>query len=259
MTVSYVYEGGSSPDIENLSSFEFSVKKREKYRILGNSASGKSLQPRGGIKQELPKSIFSSVIALPKLRQFESHRKVVQQYKSHPPKTFELPSYRGYLVKDNFDQMAAIRDYRRTKLSNQVDSRYRVRNPIKEEFHMTWGLSRRIEHQKGVKELDMKNFEKMKIEANPKTELEYLKTCVDVSGDEDPYDKEEKELVGTNAVKRYNFHYKMIDKIESENLAVKMKSSLYTNVLSGISKNRLMPLKMDVVKSSGNPKEINNK
>lgn len=258
-TISYIFDGGSSPDIENISSFEFSSKKREKYRILGNSASGKSLQPRGGLKQELPRSIFSSVISLPKIRQVESHKKVVQQYKSNPPKTFDLPCYRGYIVKDNFDQMAAIRESKKRKLCDQVDSRYRLKDPLKQGFHLTWALSRRIEHQLGVKELDMKNYENFKVEANAKTEHDYLKTCVDVSGDEDPYDKEEKEQIGANAIKRYNYHYKIIEKVESENLAVKMKNSLYTNVLSGISKKRLMPLKMGVVKVAGNPKEINNK
>jgi hypothetical protein len=253
----YIFDGGYSPDVENGSSFEFSVKKRPEYRILGNSASGKSLQPRGGNKQEMPKSVFSSTIALPKLKQFDSHRRVANQYRDKPPQTFEIPSYRGYL-EDGSSKRPPVAPVRK-KIYDLMDSRYRYRKPLSESVQMTWTLSQRVEN-KIKKKLDFRDIDKIIELVDPQLEEEYIKVCVDVSADEDAYDEEVKDFVGNNAVKEYQKHYKLIEKIQSENIAKDLHhSSLYTNVLAGITKNRLMPLKMDIVKKEGRESDINNK
>lgn len=253
----YIFEGGSSPDIEKSSIYEFSRKKKAEFRILGNSASGKSLQPKSGKKQEMPKSVFSSTIALPKLKQFDSHRKVANQYRNKPPPTFEIPSYRGYL-EDGSSQLPPYPVVRK-KVYDLVDSRYRYRDNLRDSVQMTWALSQRIEI-KNKQRLDYKNIDKLIEMVDPQIEDEYIKVCVNVSADEEAYDEEVKDFVGKNAVNEYQKHYKLIEKIKSENKAKEIpQNSLFTNVLSGISRNNLMPLKMDIAKREGKEDEINNK
>lgn len=254
---SVTYIGGSSPDIDGPSRFDFTSKHRHQRHILGNSASGKTLHPRNPKKQDVPKSVFSSVIALPKLKQQECHRQINDQYKDKQPKTFQLPSYRGYISEKVSNPSPQI--LMKKRIYDVMDSRYRLKSTLQEGLHLTWALTKRIERQNGNKKLDIRNLDKMNLEINRKTEDEYIKVCVDVSADEEPYDQEDKDLIGKNAVKEYNRHYQLLSKIESENEARKVKNSLYTNILSGISKNRLMPMKMDVVKRNGASQEINNK
>lgn len=251
------YLGNSSPDFQNSSRFDFSSHRKDGPRMMGNSASGKILPPKNVKKQEMPKSVFSSVIVLPKLKQQEGHKTVAEQYKGKNPKTFEMPSYRGYISDKLTNHSSQILVKKR--IYDLVDSRYRLKNPLKEDLHLTWALTKRVERQNGDMKLDIRDLENLKVDIQPKTEEEYIKVCVDVSADEDAYDQEEKELIGKNAVREYTRHYQLLNKVMSENQARKVKNSLYTNILSGISRQKLMPLKMDVVKPSGHSDEINNK
>lgn len=254
---SVTYIGGSSPDIDGHSGFDFTTKHKVQRHILGNSASGKTLHPRSLKKQEMPKSVFSSVIALPKLKQQECHKKINDQYKDKQPKTFQIPSYRGYITDKISSPSPQI--LMKKRIYDVIDSRYRPKNTLLEGLHLTWALTKRIERQNGDKKLEIRNPDRLDVKVSRKTEDEYIKVCVDVSADEEPYDQEEKDLIGKNAVKEYHRHFHLLSKIESENEARKVKNSLYTNILAGISKNKLMPLKMDIVKRNGTSQEINNK
>lgn len=248
---------GTSPDIDG-SRFDFNTAVRVRdRRILGNSASGKCLHPRGNKKQEMPKSVFSSVIALPKIKQQQSHRLIAEQYKAEQPKTFQLPSYRGY-VADRLSHPSPQQPLKK-KIYDVMDSRYRPRMALDEGLRLTWALTKRVERQNGNKKLEIRDLDHPKIHINRKTEDDYIKVCVDVSADEEAYDQEEKDLIGKNAVKEYNQHYRLLNKIESENEARKVKNSMYTNILAGIRKQKLMPMKMDVIKTCGNAQIINNK
>lgn len=254
---SFSYGDGTSPDIDNLSKFEFTIKSKQSRHILGNSASGKTLHPKTSKKQEMPRSIFSSVIALPKLKQQEGHKVVMEQYKDKVPKTFQVPTYRGYMSEKMISSTPQV--FMKKRIYDVIDSRYRMRNPLNEGLHLTWALTKRIEIQNGKKKLDIRNVEKLQVNILPKTEEEYIKVCVDVSAEEEPYDQEDKDFIGKNALKEYNRHYSLLSKIEAENGAKRVKNSLYTNILSGINRSKLMPLKMDIVKRAGNSQEINNK
>lgn len=254
---SVTYIGGSSPDLDGHSGFDFTAKHKTQRHVLGNSASGKTLHPRSLKKQDLPKSVFSSVISLPKLKQQECHKRITDQYRDKPPKTFELPSYRGYITEKVASPSPQI--LMKKRVYDIMDSRYRKKGTLQEGLHLTWALTKRIERQNGNRKLDIRNLDKIDFKASKKTEDEYIKVCVDVSADEEAYDQEEKDLIGKNAVKEYHRHYQLLNKIESENEARKVKNSLYTNILTGISRNRLMPLKMDVVKRIGSTQEVNNK
>jgi len=70
-------------------------------------------------------------------------------------------------------------------------------------------------------------------------------------------DEKPKELIGEKAIIKYQDLYKHLDKILAENKSYGVKNSLITNMLSKLDDNRLLPLKMGVVKLQGKNTEIN--
>jgi len=251
-------DGLGSPTMEGSSPSDFSpFKKMPQRHITGNSASGLILPTKHGKRQELPKSIFSSVVALPKLKEKESHKKFVTLAKDKEIKTFELPPYRGYQsgMLDEA-QEKSNKDARKKVFQARLDSRYRFKNPLKEQLHLTWGLNSKLEWQTG-KKVEIRNLEDPEVKPNKKSEREYLEMGLNASDDENPYDEERKFYIGPNAINDYNRHYKVIKKVESENQIKKVKNSIYTSILSNIYNKNLLPMRMNVIKPVGDAKVIN--
>jgi hypothetical protein len=255
--------GSSSPDLESsitIAPFgSLSQARANKARaILGNSASGKLLPSKGGRRHEQPKGIFGPSISLPKLKEFQSHKKLVKQYKedAHPPKTFDIPPYRGYQI----DQSSYLQDFEvNKKTMDLLDSRYRINNPMRETPHLTWRLHNKLRWQadRGGK-LEVRDVDNPDIFPDPKTEKDYLREAVQLSEDEEAYDSEKKDFIGLTAIKEFNMHYKLVEKIQRENEIKKVKNSVYTEMLSSVSRKGLLPMRMNLVKSVGNLKIINN-
>src|SRR3990167_805084 len=260
-SASIIDMGSSSPDLDSSATIHpfGSLSQPSKARgILGNSASGKLLPSKGGRRHEQPKGIFGPAISLPKLKEFQSHKKLVKQYKEDgtQPKTFELPPYRGYQV----DPSSHVQDLEVNKKTlDLLDSRYRIYTPMKEPPHLTWRLHNKLRWQadRGGK-LEVRDVDNPTVFPDIKTEKEYLKEAVQLSEDEEAYDSEKKDFIGPNAIKEFNMHYKLVDKIQRENQIKKIKNSVYTEMLSSVSKKSLLPMRMNLVKSVGNLKVINN-
>ncbi len=249
-------EGSASP-------FEMTAKHRKQRGVLGNSASGLILHPKGGKRQEMPKSVFSSVVSLPKLKEYQSHRTFKKMCDDRKPNSnFELPPYRGYHYdpssKKDIKRRREELKVRERELAERLDSRYRLQNPLRSTPHVTWRLLNYLKKEND-KKTQFPDPENPGVELSEKTEVEYLKKTLDVSIDElQPFDSERKELIGRIALKDFNTHYKLLPKIESENGMKKNKASVYTSVLSHESRKNLLPLKMNVVKSVGDPYTIDN-
>lgn len=240
---SIVKEGGQSPQ---------KVMKRKP--ILGNSASGLLLHPKGGQKEELPKSVFSSKVSLPKLKQFQSHRKFVELNGGKPQPSYEPLSYQGYIE----DSGGNTDEFKLKKTFNEMlDSRYRPINPLSEKPRMTWLLFTKLKQARPQEKLALTDLNNYDLHIDKQTEQEYLKVALDVSNEEEPYDGEKKDFVGTNAIQEYHKHYKIINKVELENDIKKCKNSLYTNILATSSKSNLLPMRLNVVKSVGSLNSIN--
>lgn len=146
-SASIIDMGSSSPDLDSaatLATFGARSHAQLKSRaILGNSASGKLLPSKGGKRHEQPKGIFGPAISLPKIKEFQSHKKLVKQYKEDvaPPKTFGLPPYRGYQVEQG--QHAHDTEVSK-KTMDLLDSRYRMNYPLRETPHLTWRLHNKL-------------------------------------------------------------------------------------------------------------------
>lgn len=259
-SASIIDAGSSSPDLDSAATLApFGTLTRSKPRgILGNSASGKLLPSKGGKRHEQPKGIFGPAISLPKLKEFQSHKKIVKQYKEDatPPKTFGLPPYRGYQV----DQSSHAHDLEVSKKTmDLLDSRYRMNYPLRETPHLTWRLHNKLRWQgdRGGK-LEVRDVDNPTCFPDPKTEKDYLREAVNLSEDEEAYDSEKKDFIGPNAIKEFNMHYKLVEKIQRENQIKKVKNSVYTEMLASVSKKSLLPMRMNLVKSVGNLKVINN-
>lgn len=251
---------GSSAVLDS-SPFDLTTRNRKKRHIMGNSASGLILHPKNGLKQEMPRSIFSSMVCLPKLKECESHKKFASIYKKQNPPTFDVPPYRGYQT--DMKNQLGIDSLKQKKPWELLDSRYRRKEPLKQVPHLTWTLQKKIDASKypdglgKVKIKDMENYQ-LEVEMSEKTEKEYLKHHLEHSVvEDDPYDYEGKDLVGSNALKEYNTHYKLISKIECENKIKERNNSVYTTILSSINNKNLLPMKMNVVKNFGNTSSIN--
>lgn len=261
-SASIIDMGSSSPDLDSaatLATFGARSHAQLKSRaILGNSASGKLLPSKGGKRHEQPKGIFGPAISLPKIKEFQSHKKLVKQYKEDvaPPKTFGLPPYRGYQVEQG--QHAHDTEVSK-KTMDLLDSRYRMNYPLRETPHLTWRLHNKLRWQadRGGK-LEVRDVDNPNFFPDPKTEKDYLREAVNLSEDEEAYDSEKKDYIGPNAIKEFNMHYKMVDKVQRENQIKKVKNSVYTEMLASVSKKSLLPMRMNLVKSVGNLKVINN-
>lgn len=55
-----------------------------------------------------------------------------------------------------------------------------------------------------------------------------MKKLLDVSKDDIPYDKLEKPTIGQDAIKRYHFHLKILDRVQEENHFRSQPESVYT-------------------------------
>ena len=182
---------GSINELE-LSAYESTTKHKVQRHILGNSASGLLLYPKGGKRQEMPKSIFSSVVSLPKLKEYHSHKTMTKIYKNMKPSNFELPPYRGYHVDPSSKKDAKTRrddlKIRERELADRLDSRYRPHNPLKVTPHVTWRLLNYLKKENEGKR-QFPDPENPGVEPSEKTETEYLRKTVDVSVDEiQPFD-----------------------------------------------------------------------
>lgn len=70
-------------------------------------------------------------------------------------------------------------------------------------------------------------------------------------------DEKPSSFVGEKAIVQYQEFYKNLDKIIAENRSFGLKNSLLTEMLEKLEKNRLLPLKMGVVKLQGKNNELN--
>lgn len=70
-------------------------------------------------------------------------------------------------------------------------------------------------------------------------------------------DEKPNSFVGEKAIFQYQEFYKNLDKIIEENKSYGVKNSLLTEMLEKLEKNRLLPLKMGVVKLQGKNNELN--
>ena len=96
--------------------------------------------------------------------------------------------------------------------------------------------------------------DKMNSEAEIKEISRNLRENMDVHVCED---EKPKDFIGEKAIVKYQDLYKNLDKILAENKSYGIKNSLMTEMLSKLETNRLLPLKMGVIKLHGKQTEIN--
>lgn len=236
-------------------SLDTSPAKKRKIPILGNSASGKLIPPRRGLGEKYPKAIFSSAVKLPSLKESESHKIFKSSYEGKNPTTFDVLSYKGY-DKKNFENFQAEGLGIKRKNLDFLDSRYRHLNPLKQEVNLTWKLHNTLKWQRGG-ELVLRDFEHPEVMPDKKCEYEHINDLVEVSDEEEPYESEPKELIGSKAVSDFYTHYRVIKKVEDENQMKKIKNSIYTNILLNTQKNRQLPMRMNVIKRTGQAAVVN--
>lgn len=246
--------------MEGSSIFDASPKRFAKSHPLGNSASGKTLAPKHLLKQDMPKSVFSSTINLPKLKADESHRRFAEQCKKLKPSNMTVPLYRGYVTAEELADASAsgLPPIQKKEESDVLVSRYRHVNPLKEIPHMSWGFHNQLKWSNGRHgKLVIRDLDNPEIQITQRDEDEYIRNSI-LKPDEDDrgYDEENKFYIGENALKEFSIHYKRIEKIESENKAKEVHNSVYTSLLAQTNKKRLLPVKMSVVKRSGDPAQI---
>lgn len=241
--------------------FDASPKRYAKTRPpLGNSASGKNLLPKHLLKQDVPKSVFSSTINLPKLKADESHRRFAEQCKQLKPANMTVPLYRGYVTAEELADASAsgLPPIHKKDESDVLVSRYRRANPLREKPHMSWGLHNQLKWSSGRKgKLVIRDLDNPDIVITQREEDEYIRNSISKPDEDDRgYDEENKFFIGENALKEFSIHYKLIEKIESENKAKEVSGSVYTSLLAQTNKKRLLPVKMSVVKRSGDPAHV---
>lgn len=208
----------------------------------------------------MPSSIFSKVVSLPKLKECESHRQFHSIYAQQNPKTFNVPPYRGYVTNSEGKEEENMNTMNQKKTFDLLDSRYRHKNPIREAPHLSYRLHSKMKWEDGRNgKLVIRDLDNPKVRCSEKTEKEYLKDTIQYSDDDEPYDQEGKEFVGGTAISEYNRHFKIINKVESENMMKNVPTSVYTTILGNISRKKLLPMKMNVVKSVGNLRVIDNR
>jgi hypothetical protein len=256
-----VLDASGMGTVEGSSVFDASPKRYAKSKQpLGNSASGKTLLPKHLLKQDVPKSVFSSTINLPKLKADESHRRFAEQCKKLRPANMTVPLYRGYVTAEELAEASAsgLPSIHKKDESDVLVSRYRRVNPLREKPHMSWGLHNQLKWSSGRKgKLLIRDLDNPEIQITQREEDEYIRTSISKPDEDDRgYDEENKFFIGENALKEFNIHYKLIEKIESENKAKEVGGSVYTSLLAQANKKRLLPVKMSVVKRSGDPAHI---
>ena len=247
--------------VEGSSVFDASPKRYAKARgPLGNSASGKTLVPKHLLKQDVPKSVFSSTVNLPKLKADESHRRFAEQCKKLKPANMSVPLYRGYVTAEELADASAsgLPPIQKKEESDVLVSRYRRSNPLREKPHMSWGLHNQLKWSSGRKgKLFIRDLDNPEIAITQREEDEYIRNSISKPDEDDRgYDEENKFFIGESALKEFNIHYKLIEKIESENKAKEVPASVYTSLLAQTNKKRLLPVKMSVVKRSGDPTHV---
>lgn len=256
------YMAASLPNFNDSSILDHSPKKFSKSkRPFGNSASGKTLAAKSYIREDIPKSVFSCTINLPQLKTSQCHKKFADHCKTHKPPNMEVPPYKGYITADNLKKSTSKTSLPLINKKEESDilvSRYRRANPLREAPHMSWVLHNQLKWSEGRKgKLLIRDLDNPDIVISQKEEDEYLKSAIFKPDEDDRcYDEEGKFFIGENALKEFNIHYKLIEKIESENKAKEVPSSVYTNILSQINKKRLLPIKMNVVKRNGDPSVV---
>ena len=86
---------------------------------------------------------------------------------------------------------------------------------------------------------------------------ELIRDKIDKTMDITRTDELEQEVVGEEAIKNFQYHYKNIDKILNENKIYNIKNSITTQILQQIKEDNLLPRKIGVFKSFGDKSNIN--
>jgi hypothetical protein len=86
---------------------------------------------------------------------------------------------------------------------------------------------------------------------------EIIRDKIDKTMDITRTDEIEQDIVGEEAIKNFQYHYKNIDKILNENKIYNIKNSLTTQILQQIKEDNLLPRKIGVFKSFGDKSNIN--
>ena len=215
------------------------------------------------------KAIFSSSLKLPQIETRKTHDFYRRQFDEKKglkssKSSLKLSKIPGYKTEIKtllpFDLNKRNRKMRHKKQNFDVASledKYRTQNVLSNSLKLTTDLYYHLTQVRNQDNIFFDDIDKAEVEQSRESEKEYLKSQLTHIKSLPAIDKGSKDVVGLKAVKNFYRHYKILEKVEDQNKMTNTKTSVYTKILKSESKKKLLPLKMNIIKVSGNPSKIN--
>lgn len=223
------------------------------------------------------KAIFNSSTQLPKIASKNAHdfyrNKLDTGGERSAKSSLKMSKIPGYKL--GFGSLSAPRSNKKRRISKVssdgifsskleikesrvLESKYRRINLLASQPMLTKELYSKI-LEESQSQLRIENPEMPNFRPSTRAERDYLKKQLSLPKIPRAFDEdnEDKETVGLNAVNNFYKHYKILGKAQAQNESKKLKSSVYTQILGRETRQKLLPIKMDMIKRTGKPTSIN--
>ena len=132
-----------------------------------------------------------------------------------------------------------------------MGSKYPRNNPLSQKLRLTEDLYSSLTTNNLMQPTDrIEGQDSYNVEIDSKTEEDYLRNSIKMTGMQPAIDMKDIDLGSKNAVNDFYSHFKILNSVVQQNQARHCPDSTYTRMLKSMSSKKLLPLKMNIVGTS---------